>query len=443
MRTEELFDIIIEFPSTQPAIDDLRICVCETGDLSTLVESLSSIFMQRLLHPGANTSDILFVYISSLKCLSYVDPSGLLVSRINKMVKSYLRKRSDSMRCVIDIINEDSGELFEKQVLNTDMDVDSLSLNGKRRVLDDHGQTDIIGILIGMFDSTDIFVREFQSLLANRLLSSDGYEIDQSVRNVELLKKYFPESKLNQAEVMIKDIVDSKRLESNLKNQANSFQVNHRRILDEFNEAYSKIKSMRGLKWLANYGRMQIELELKDRVVELSVSTVQAALIMFFEDKASWTVNELAEFTGRPAAFIEKQLIVFIQNGVIRKSTNNLYRLQETVGQDDGDDLEMDDQIDSVDTHSTSTLFSQSPIKEDLSVFWPFIHGMLTNLGQLPAERIHLMLSQFVQTPKFTSTLDRLKAFLHKMVAEEKLGRRKLRYGELLGDRTLTLLLHD
>jgi hypothetical protein len=35
--------------------------------------------------------------------------------------------------------------------------------------------------------------------------------------HLEMLKKYFPESKLNQIEVMIKDIVDSKRVNSTIR----------------------------------------------------------------------------------------------------------------------------------------------------------------------------------------------------------------------------------
>ncbi len=49
-------------------------------------------------------------------------------------------------------------------------------------------------------------------MLSNRLLSQFTYNTEREIRNLELLKLRFGESSLQQCEVMLKDISDSKRI---------------------------------------------------------------------------------------------------------------------------------------------------------------------------------------------------------------------------------------
>merc|ERR1739848_337534 len=63
LRIEELFDIIVEFPESEPALNDLRSCVDTTGQQMNLIQSLRNLIFSRLLHVGANTSDIITQYI--------------------------------------------------------------------------------------------------------------------------------------------------------------------------------------------------------------------------------------------------------------------------------------------------------------------------------------------------------------------------------------------
>jgi anaphase-promoting complex subunit 2 len=52
----------------------------------------------------------------------------------------------------------------------------------------------------------------FRSMLSNRLLSQFSYNTEREIRNLELLKLRFGETSLQQCEVMLKDISDSKRI---------------------------------------------------------------------------------------------------------------------------------------------------------------------------------------------------------------------------------------
>jgi anaphase-promoting complex subunit 2 len=44
-----------------------------------------------LLHPGANTADILAQYIAMIKCLQLLDPRGTLLDLVSSPVKDYLK----------------------------------------------------------------------------------------------------------------------------------------------------------------------------------------------------------------------------------------------------------------------------------------------------------------------------------------------------------------
>jgi anaphase-promoting complex subunit 2 len=98
--------------------------------------------------------------------------------------------------------------------------------------------SDVVSTLVSIYDSRDLFVKELQVLLAQRLLAikEDGYEkVDKEVlvsnlvlvslfmffqrRNIEILKIRFGEAALQVCEVMLKDMTDSKRIDQHIQTQ--------------------------------------------------------------------------------------------------------------------------------------------------------------------------------------------------------------------------------
>ena len=71
-------------------------------------------------------------------------------------------------------------------------------------------------MLVNIYGSRELFVNEYRSLLADRILTNFNYETDREVRNLELLKLRFGESQLHHCEVMLKDVADSRRCNSNI-----------------------------------------------------------------------------------------------------------------------------------------------------------------------------------------------------------------------------------
>ena len=76
---------------------------------------------------------------------------------------------------------------------------------------------DIISTLVRIFGSSEIFVNEYQIMLADKLIGSrTDFETDSEVHTLELLKLRFGESALHQCEIMLKDMGDSRRVNANL-----------------------------------------------------------------------------------------------------------------------------------------------------------------------------------------------------------------------------------
>ena len=58
-RIDQLWNIIIGFPESTPAVEDLRDCLERTDLRPILTQTLKKVFETKLLHLGVNTTDIL------------------------------------------------------------------------------------------------------------------------------------------------------------------------------------------------------------------------------------------------------------------------------------------------------------------------------------------------------------------------------------------------
>eukprot|EP00955_Chlamydomonas_euryale_P098090 365123-Chlamydomonas_euryale.AAC.30 len=128
-RISELFDIIIEYPDSQPALNDIAACLRYTSLQSYLVSDLSAAIAARLLHAGASASSIIHTYISTIKALGSIEPSGRphqlmwcpsecvclpathpvqstgsLLAAVAEPIRRYLRSRPDAIRVLVAMV---------------------------------------------------------------------------------------------------------------------------------------------------------------------------------------------------------------------------------------------------------------------------------------------------------------------------------------------------
>lgn len=77
----------LEYPESQPAVDDLRVCLERTDKRKVLVKNLQEAIKTRLLHAGVNTPDIVTAYIAAIKALKHLDPTGVLLEAVTEPIK--------------------------------------------------------------------------------------------------------------------------------------------------------------------------------------------------------------------------------------------------------------------------------------------------------------------------------------------------------------------
>lgn len=381
-RISELFDVVLQWPASRGALEDLKASVTTPQRRWELTTAFSAALQKRLLHPARSTLDILRFYVSMIRTFHALDHSKVLLSRVVPSLQLYLVQREDAVRMVVkgllaspkeveqaqkassshgDIDSErgsrgPNGKLVELAVLlndpdqqrRMDIDDDDLDWDDMEWVPDpvDAGvnykrprSEDVIGTLINTLGSEDAFIKEFQNIIAEHLLSTQT-SFAQEQKLLDLLKKRFSEAAVQNCEVMIKDIYDSRKVDTHIrrielgqpaqpprsfgtpatppvftemgkqldKDEEREGQVPyHARILSrlywpnivqenfnlpppvaeqqkKYENGYERLKSARKLTWLHQLGQATVELELEDRTVDVECKTFEAAVIYAFQD---------------------------------------------------------------------------------------------------------------------------------------------------------------
>lgn len=102
LRTSELFDIIVDWDhGSQGAIEDLKRYVTNPPARTRLTDSFTNALSHRLLQPGASTTEILQVYIAIIRAFAVLDSKGVLLDRVARPIRRYLRERDDTVSIVV------------------------------------------------------------------------------------------------------------------------------------------------------------------------------------------------------------------------------------------------------------------------------------------------------------------------------------------------------
>ncbi|KAG1766193.1 hypothetical protein EDD22DRAFT_978546 [Suillus occidentalis] len=443
LRTKEIFDIIVDFPESMGALQDLKECLARVDQRADLVQALRHANNKRLLHPGADTKDILSHYVSTIKCLRIVDPPGVLLFKVADPTRRYLRDRPDTIRCIVASLVGD-GESGDSLVDENDP-IQPLQQPEMENYSDpewnpepiDAGpdfraskSSDVISTIVSIYDTKDLFVKELQVLLAQRLLAVKDGNFDRERRNVEILKIRFGEAALQVCEVMLRDMTDSRRIDQHVQSQtassmhptiisrhfwpalesSNMVMPGQFQILQEkYAQEFSVFKPDKVLRWLPHLGRVHLELELEDRTLEADVPPLEAAFIELFSEKDVWTVDELVLRSGsvnRNAAV--KALATWVDMHVLKEDSEGVFRLLSvTEGPTPGSRPQAPKPAEAGELPPVMSVQQQQA--EQMKIYWKFIEGMLTNLGSLPLDRIQSMLKF---APGYDRTVEQLGSFM-------------------------------
>ncbi|KAF9220918.1 hypothetical protein BS17DRAFT_713130 [Gyrodon lividus] len=447
LRTREIFDIIVDFPDSINALQDLKECLQRVDQRAELVQSIRRAIKKRLLHPGADTKDILLSYVSTIRCLRIVDPPGVLLFKVADPIRRYLRDRPDTIRCIVASLvgdgesgdslvddNEPIQPLQQQEMENyadPDWTPEPIDAGPDFRA---SKTSDIISTIVSIYDSKDLFIKELQVLLAQRLLALKDGNVDRERRNIEILKIRFGESALQVCEVMLRDMSDSRRIDQHVQSQ--HVTIMHPTIISrhfwpaletsgivmpgqfqalqqEYAKGFSHFKPDKVLRWLPHLGRVHLELELEDRKIDADVPPLEAAFIELFSEKNTWTVDELVSRVGtvsRSAAL--KALATWVDMHVLKEDSENVFRLLSLAEEPTPGTKTSAPKPGMLFCHEFElppVMSIQQQQAEQMRVYWKFIEGMLTNLGVLPLDRIQAMLKF---APGYDRTIEQLGSFM-------------------------------
>ncbi|CDO77135.1 hypothetical protein BN946_scf184657.g10 [Trametes cinnabarina] len=399
---------------------------------------------KRLLHPGADTKDILTQYVSIIRCLRIIDPPGVLLYKVADPIRKYLRERPDTIRCIVaslvgdgesgDSLVDENEPIQPLQQMQAD---DYTDPNWEPEPIDaGPGKpcvvwpSDVISTLVSIYDSKDLFVKELQVLLTQRLLAVKDGNYERERRNIEILKIRFGEAALQVCEVMLRDMTDSRRIDQHVQAQkpmplhptiiskhfwpplqTNSFTMpgQFREIQESYAREYHLFKPDKKLHWLSHLGTIKLDIELQDRTVSAEVPPLEASIIELFSQKDTWTVEQLVvELKSVEKTAILKALTTWVDFGVLKEEDADRYKLLEIAEAAPSGPKAPSRQAPVVEEVAPA-LGVQQQQAEQMKVFWKFIEGMLTNLGALPLARIQAMLKF---APGYDRTIDQLAEFM-------------------------------
>lgn len=485
LRISLMFDIVVDYPDSRPALEDLRHALRHAGLHRALVSRFGRALRERLLHPGAATSDIIQQYVSTIRALQHVDPSGAVLDAISAPIRAYLRYRRDTTRCIVTLLTDDGDDGAASLFANLDAggealgagggggadadadfdgpDADARALAEAERWEPDPVEArdtqrtgpgaDAISLLVGIYGSKELFVSEYRAMLADRLLAKADYGCDRELRTLELLKVRFGEASLHGAEVMLRDLSESKRVNANVKSVPNSATPLRRRaglvpvdalsativsqlfwpqmaaeefalppqvqaMLDTYAHKYHSLKAPRVLQWKPNLGSVSLDLTIGDRQVSFTVSPFHATLLLHFQHRAEWGAAELAAAMRAAPEALRRRAVYWVNQGVLseRRGADGgaVYRRNEQLqgGGGGGGEGEGGMEVEE----------GGGPDQEaqEMARLEPFIVGMLTNFDALPLDRIHNMLKMFASDPPYDKTLDQLGAHMARLAADDK-----------------------
>jgi anaphase-promoting complex subunit 2 len=272
VRIDQMIQIVAEYPGSMGALMDLKESLLCTDKKSAMVRSLREQFATKILHPGTMTSDILQQYINMIKTLRFLDPSGVVLEIVSDPVRDCLRRRPDTVRCIVSGMTGD-GDLYaelergrSKEALSSRHDDSSTSVSARGHIVtsgnrsavagypfsqivcfseeegdsdagdDSEAETidedeynawepepldapprqgrwrpggDAIETLVAIYGSSEQIVKEYRALLADKLMSSFELDVDREGRILELLLQRFGSEAMHDCVIMLKDMRDS------------------------------------------------------------------------------------------------------------------------------------------------------------------------------------------------------------------------------------------
>ncbi|KAF8424860.1 hypothetical protein EV426DRAFT_532415 [Tirmania nivea] len=496
LRVRELFEIVVDWPDSLGGVMDLRAYITTPQTRMHLTTTFTTAINNRILHPAASTTDILRVYISIIRAFSVLDPRGVLLDRVTRSIRRYLREREDTVRVIVKglmggdssvvkredddhssgnntrgLEEDDLSDLAEDLLRGSTTAASQAATAGDELDFDDMTWTpdpidagpeyrhikgtDVVGSLISLYESKEVFVKEFQAVLADRLLECRDYEgvseevksYEPEIQTLELLRGRFGEGSVQGCDVMLRDVQVGARTDMNVRNEEQLPSAKdggvefHAKILSHlfwptekkklyklpkeiaelqkrYERGFEKLNRKRKLEWRDALGYVRVELELEDRIVEVrDAKPWCVAVINAFGDNERgegerWkrvrkTVKELRKELEMSEGLVRRGLQYWVAKGVLGEVKpspsssavpgNETYIVVERMDDTSNDSPSIPTGESTNATGQEEVEEAEQPLSAEKQVYTQFIVGMLTNAaGPMGLDKIMMMLGMLV-----------------------------------------------
>ncbi|KAI8902062.1 hypothetical protein BC833DRAFT_574927 [Globomyces pollinis-pini] len=388
--TEHIFPIICEYPESEPALSDLKICLKQCNETDDLIVSINNSLKRRLLIPDAKTRDIIGVYLSTKNCLDYLDVIDTKQALILNPIRDYLTTRKDALRTVV---------LQILQIGESEMG--------------DTTENEDIKVLLSIFPAKSGFAKEYQVVLCEELMELQTFSLEEQVRHVEILKVLFGETEMSEAFVMLKDMEDSRRIHNHFRSRNNTDEISTivlsnlfwpklntgefdvpNRLLERrklFVESFEEIQRYRKLEWMSNSGTVSIEVYRRNgESFKLNVSPLNASLLLQFESEDVVEYDHIRKILNCTVEQLNHSIRFWATHKILHLFGTQIVSLESV-------DLTVLNHIKG--TGSISEVITNDDISiemaDSLVALIPVIRNILTNFGALKGSEIIGKISMF------------------------------------------------
>ncbi|KAL7747960.1 hypothetical protein RI367_006708 [Sorochytrium milnesiophthora] len=382
-RLAHLWDIIVGYEATMPTVLDIKMCLQKIGGQQRLVEAMRKTYDSFVTDL---TDDILIAYIDTIRLMRVIDPTGTLLDASTGKLRKYIRARPDAVKTILaqlvdpETVLKDELEIQEEMrlmeienecfihtsgralitvdkawvpdPLPLELGTHKYDMGGGYHAQKSHRFADIMSILVSIYNSKDIFMKEYQGMLAQKLLGISDFAAEEEIELLEKLKVRFGDKSLVESDVMVRDMRDSGHLDRlihegttaetqpvhatiisqlywpEMDESAHALHPDLERHLSTFGSAFSKHRSLRSLEWLKSTGTVELEVELNNgQTADVACTPLEASVLMFFQETASaQSADQIAQAleTTRETV-VEQGLSKWIKMGIMRCNDQGQY----------------------------------------------------------------------------------------------------------------------
>lgn len=474
--------VAVAFPEKFREIITMKYCLMKTANhgRDDLTKRLIYSIDTKLLIASVDTKTILQAYASCVEALREMDSSCVVMHKVCGVIREYLKRRPDTVQQIISYITSSKKEELEKDMYSQSKTVRSAMMNEEelRGVNDEflpenmdlrgweswtpnptdamvgdgapgRQGVDVFNMLVSVYGSKELFVKEYRTLLAERLSGSDNKDPLFELRYLDLLKLRFQYSDLAHCEVMLRDVVQSQEVDELAEERRQEdiipvagciisyhywpklyTELSERSLeqllphdlfeaIEVYENVYTEAKRSRKVEFYKSVGCMELEIELDGVTIERTIPNAYAHTLLLFLEKEVWTTKEVMDRMGVSVVITKKRLDWLVKQGFISMNpmissdtwtlTRNpnaiLPNRSGTPDIGDDDDVEPEENSDMVDA---------------LEQYWGYTRNYIANHspnGEVKAERMHRVYRMFGSPTSAGPSIDHVTAFLQRKVA--------------------------